>query len=211
MAKHKFVNDDLIKGENIMLELIRNFNDTEVKDAIKDAEKGLSNYLNIMDLFHTVDVKKDSCFQKIFKKFYQLNVARKSEVYLLEFFSFLQNHKCSAPEYTTTLKHFHKFGKVEYSFVSKLLATINPGLPVWDSNVRAVLGFKNPTGKNKIEKAGETYDELKRWYKKFLPSEEGCKWRKLFDKAHPESESKITPIKKIDFILWQLGAKIKKD
>jgi len=187
------------------MKLIRTFTDDEIETAIKDAKKGLNDYLTIMDLFHTVDVKSNSHFQRIFKNFYQLNVARKSEAFFFDFFSFLQNYKQNVPEYTTTLKHFYKFGKVEFSFVSKLLATIDPGLPIWDSNVRAVLGFINPKGKNKIEKAGVIYAELKEWYKKFIPSKEGDKWLKLFDKEYPNSN--INQIKKIDFILWQLGAK----
>jgi len=195
------------------MKLIRIFTDDEIEAAIKYAKNGVFDYLAIMDLFlnPNVEVKSNPIFQKKFKKFYQLNVARKSDAFLLDFFSFLQNNKCSAPEYITTLKHFYKFGKVEFSFVSKLLATIDPELPIMDSNVRSVLGFNYPTGKNKIEEAGVIYRELEEWYKKFIPSKEGVKWLKLFDKEYPCSKTKITSIKKIDFILWQLGAEINKE
>jgi len=45
----------------------------------------------------------------------------------------------------------------------------------------------------------------------FIPSEEGCKWINMFDGHYSDSKIAITKTKKIDFILWQLGAKIKKE
>jgi hypothetical protein len=44
-----------------------------------------------------------------------------------------------------TLRHLGKYGKLEASFASKLLATIDPNLPVWDKHVLRNTGLKAPS------------------------------------------------------------------
>jgi len=202
-----------------MLELIGDFSITKIKEAIRDAETGLIQYKEIMSLFRNTNVSKDISFQRKFKYFYKVN--RRNDKFYKAYFSFLELNKSSNPIFSDTLKHFYKIGKsgkngelvysLEFSFVSKLLATLNPDLPVWDSNVFICLGLRNPGNwlpkEKRIEKAKEIYNKLIEWYKCFLKSEKGCNWIKLFNEKYPDSD--ITPVKKIDFILWQRGARIK--
>jgi len=189
-----------------MLKLKRNISDIEVKTAIKKAEKGLKQYTQIMALFPKVDASKDISFQKEFRIFYRFMFLNNG--FISDYFSFLQEHKNNSPDFIDTLKYFQeKYDKFFYSYVSKMLATIDPNLPVWDSNVCSVFGFKNPNDllskEKKINKAKAIYRNLTEWYKNFMLSEEGCKWIKFFDEVYPDSN--ITAIKKIDLILWKLS------
>ena len=197
-----------------MIKLIRNFNDTEVKTAIRDVKDGLIKYKTIMELFRNTDVSKDISFQRKYKGFYRMRFFIDDSI--VTYFNFLEKYKNINPKPTfiNTLTYFFEVNnKFQYSFVSKLLATLDPELPVWDQNVLSLFGKKNPgnwlpKGK-KIEEANEIYNKLIEWYKHFLTNKEGCNWEKFFDGIHPNSN--ITPTKKVDFVLWQLGAKIKKN
>ena len=207
-----------------MLKLIRDFSITEIKEAIRNAKKGVNQYKYIMSSFLETDVSKDITFQRKFKGFYRIN--KRNDKFYKAYFSFLETCKSSKPVFSDTLEHFYKIGKpgknkklvysLEFSFVSKLLATLDDNLPVWDSNVFNCFGLRNPghwlPKKERIKEAQKIYNDLKEWYESFLKNEEGCKCEKYFDEIHPDSTitstKKITTIKKIDFILWQLGARI---
>ena len=90
-----------------------------------------------------------------------------------------------------------------------MLATIDPKLPVWDSNVRNLLNNKYKTNfkqsYKEISECVEAYNELCNWYKLFLKSPEASSLIAAFDTHFPKS--KISKIKKIDFIFWQTSIK----
>jgi hypothetical protein len=99
-----------------------------------------------------------------------------------------------------------KYGKLEASFASKLLATINPNLPVWDKHVLRNADLKDPAWckdwETRVKKADTVYQQLIKKYADFVHGEEGKRWIQLFDERYPKTN--ITPVKKIDFISWQL-------
>ena len=215
-----------------MLELIRNFSDTEIKIAIENAKDGLDTYNNIMEQFPNTIVSEDPSFQKTYKNFYKMQRFCSNE-FTDVYFSFLEKHKNSnsKPTFIDALKYLYDTGKrrkdgklvYEFSFVSKLLATLDPNLPVWDQNVLSKFGKKNPAiyipkAKRKdetieerkekaktrrIKKAEKIYNDLTEWYKYFIESYEGINWIKEFDDKYP-NYSNITSTKKIDLILWSL-------
>jgi len=65
--------------------------------------------------------------------------------------------------------------RIEASFSSKLVATINPELPVWDKEVLRNLKLKKPlpTDKDRLNKTKELYAAIKDWYANQLKTEEG--------------------------------------
>ena len=95
--------------------------------------------------------------------------------------------------------------QVEPSFSSKLIATINPELPVYDDLVvknldLGELGTRR--GIKRIEKAEEIYCELraKTYAITQLPFFDNLTCR--FDRKFPRC-THFTDIKKLDFFLWQ--------
>ena len=106
-------------------------------------------------------------------------------------------------------KLFESDKRKELSFASKMLATIDPKLPVWDSKVRKRINADGElrlksTHKN-IEECVEGYNAMQKWYVKFMKTPKAKDMIAEFD-AHFPNE-KITQIKKIDFIFWQTAAK----
>jgi hypothetical protein len=176
---------------------------TIIKEAIIKAKPGLEKYLNIMSMVKKVDVSKSVEFQKAFNGFYRMR--QRPPIYYERFFAFMEKNKDSSPSFDKTLRYIHEeSNRVEASFSSKLAATINPDLPIWDSVVLKNLDLKAPAYYriNRIEETIKVYEEIKNWYNNYLGTEEGKLVIDLFDQQYPNTG--ITDIKKVDFVLWQI-------
>ncbi len=94
-------------------------------------------------------------------------------------------------------------GRIEASFSSKLVATINPNKPIWDEFVLKNLGIKKPTtySKNRIEKTIEIYMGIEGFYANFMKSNECQALLVEFDSHFPNTN--LTQTKKVDLLLWQ--------
>lgn len=117
----------------------------------------------------------------------------------------MEKNKVNSPSFEETIRYIHKeLGRFEASFSSKLVATINPSLPIWDSIVLKNSGKKPPAynKKNRMEEIILLYDAIKNEYEKILEEEKGKKIIELFDNEYPNSG--ITDIKKVDFVFWQI-------
>lgn len=175
----------------------------QINKAIINAEPGLTKYLVIMDRFNRVDVSRDEHFQKLYNGFYR--VRQRKEDFYKKYFSFMEIGKKDNPSFEQTLRYFHEeLGRVEASFSSKLVATINPMMPVWDSIVLQNLKLKKPHtySGNRIAETVDLYNEIAMWYKEFTNSEEGKQILNLFNNKYPRIN--ITNVKKIDLVLWQM-------
>lgn len=171
--------------------------------ALLKVEPGLKKYTNILELLHSVDVSESVDFQKAYNGFYRMR--QRSEQFYSSYYSYMEKNKKSNPSFEQTLNYiYNELGRTEASFASKLVATINPNLPVWDSVVLNNLGLKSPTygGKNRRNKIIDIYRKIIDWYDSFLESEEGKMALELFDTHYPDTP--LTPLKKIDLIVWQI-------
>lgn len=172
--------------------------------------KGLDKYRCIMALYNdSFDLSKEDLFQKRFKGFYRMG--RRSEEYYKDYFRLFEQmregKKLTIGEVLNKLYLSEK--RKELSFASKMLATIDPKLPVWDSNVRNLLNNKYKTNfkqsYKEISECVAAYNQLCNWYKIFLKSPEAKVLILEFDAHFPNQ--KITIMKKIDFIFWQTSFK----
>ena len=106
------------------------------------------------------------------------------------------------------LKENMLINKLEFSFSTKLLHTVDDNYPIYDKHVAEYLknnenvdlyfNFKNP---NKIDYVIHDWKLLLEWYRKFLITDEAKEWINWFDKEFP-SFSYISKVKKIDFIIY---------
>ena len=168
-------------------------------------EIGLKKYQCIMNLFTACEnFNHDFYFQKKFKGFYRV---RRNQDFCDVYFKFLNDHKVNeAITFGETLKHIYdKMNRVEASFASKLVATVNPNLPVWDKEVLNSIGSELNKSyvidTDRIESCVEKYEAMKYWYNEKLASVEGEEFVEKFDNRYPNTN--LTNLKKIDLILWQ--------
>ena len=176
----------------------------KVKTAIENAKKGLEMYISIMELFPNVNVSRNKDFQSLYNGFYKIR--HDNQKFYNGYFSFMEEHRSNIPSFTETLNYLYKFGRLESSFASKLLATINPELPVWDKFILKHFGLEKPSTKMikeaRIIQANNVYEEIKRKYKEFLETDKSKNWINLFDEYYQNTN--LTSLKKIDLILWQM-------
>ena len=127
---------------------------------------GFYKYEKTLDLSNI----KSKIYQKNYISFYRL---RRDEDWIKQYFNFLEiyykKHQ-SGDNYcfkdilqdlynvpSKSRDGQYQF-KIEISFASKLLHTVNPDYPIWDSQVRKKLGISN--SKKTINDAVKAYDEL---------------------------------------------------
>ncbi len=180
------------------------FNSAEIDLAISKAKDWFVKYKNLMDDIYNTNISVDKDFQRKFNHFYKLR-QRNSDFYKM-YYDFLENNKTNKKiEFKEILEYFKiHLSRFEPSFSSKILSTINPDMPIWDSFVIKNIWFKAPsqTSKNRFNETIYLYEKMRYIYQIILKSEKGRDMINLFDLNIPNSW--ITDIKKIDFILWQL-------
>jgi len=176
----------------------------QIIKSLVDTKSALERYIKIMEMFRKVDVSTNYKFQASFIGFYNIQHSKFKE-FCSGYFSFMEKHKNSVPSFIDTLRYLYKFGRLEISFSSKLLATIDPGQPVWDRYILKFFNLKKPPRKRvygsemRIAHGNDAYEKLKQKYKAFIATDESKRWIQLFDMYFPICD--ITPIKKIDFII----------
>ena len=93
------------------------------------------------------------------------------------------------------------------AFASKLLATINPEHPIWDSQVLRFLDKKiedTPDRQEKIRRCVALYAQIEQEIGAFILTPQGQECIALFDRVFPDCKD-FSNFKKIDFYLWNLG------
>jgi len=124
----------------------------------------------------------------------------------------MEEYKDDELTFEFVLNHLHEKVKhvcddVEAVFASQLMSMINLGMPVLNSHVLKNLDVKldwHHDREERIERSIAAYEKICEWYDNHFESGEAEKWIKLFDKHHHEYKDKITDVKKIDLILWQI-------
>lgn len=174
--------------------------------AINSAKPGISKYLRLMQALYAVDVSQDSQFQTLYKGFYR--VRQKPHAWYAVYFGLMEQCKGRQHDFSSILHQLRdQIGNNAYepSFSSKLVATLDPWRPVWDEHVLQNTGHTPPsyTSPSKHSDAVEAYMSIIDWYEQFMRSEEARCWVSIFNEQIAEYY-KITDIKKVDFILWQL-------
>jgi hypothetical protein len=145
----------------------------QVDSALPRVSVGLGNYIWFQHEFRIRDVASDVEFQKRFGGFYQV---RRSSTWRAAFFQILERAKSSPVSFGKALTAVHEAtGRVEASFASKLVATLDPGQPVIDSVVLKNLGLKLPpvATADRFTQIQALHQRLADLYSEYLASESG--------------------------------------
>lgn len=166
----------------------------------------LSKYKMLIDKVHSlVDINDDEKFKKAFDGFYKV---RRNDAWRKEFFLYFNEIRLednlTFERIITDLNQRIK-DSVEPSFSSKMLATITPEKPIWDSRVLNILGLTRKWEKERtVENAIRIYDKICDWYDEYLKSDEARNIINMFDCYFPDYNT-ISDVKKIDYLLWCIG------
>ncbi len=173
----------------------------QINCALLRVEDGLNQYIALQNDLHEINVSTDRDYQKRFNSFYRV---RRNAAWQNHYYKLLQKHKSKGITFNDALRAMHKkTGMIEASFVSKLVATINPEYPVIDQFVLANAGLKLPYSgaRDRESKICGVYEELRRRIEAFLKTNNGKYLVRKFEDSYPDA--KITAIKMVDLVLWQ--------
>lgn len=172
--------------------------------------EGIELYSEIMNLFDQSDLNNpDDACRKAIDKFYIVRRMKKERK--LYFYGFFEENKHNKDlNFETCLRYIlEKTNRIETSFCSKMLHTINPMMPIFDKNVRLNLGICSvPSIKDKESQcniAVRIYKQLADKYHDYFQTQGYLEAIRLFDYYYPEYSDKISPVKKIDFFLWKFN------
>lgn len=140
-------------------------------------------------------------FQRICNGYYRI---RRNEAWRRCYYDLFREAKESALGFKQILTDLYRMtGSVEASFASKMLATLDPGKPIWDQYVLANLGLvlSGKTAEEKLLHAAELYTAIEKWYADYLATEEARANLQIFDRLLPDY-AWISDVKKTDCLLW---------
>ena len=175
----------------------------QAEQGLPSIVKGVEKYLFLQKKLFLCDVSLDEDFQKAYNGFYR--VRQRSAAFYRDYFLILEKCKTTPMAFHDVLSFLYTaHHRVEASFASKLIATVQPDQPVWDSIVLKNLNISAPSYacKQRLEKTVDTYQTLCKWYQQYLSTAEAQKIISIFDRYYPNLP--ITPTKKIDFTLWSI-------
>ena len=164
---------------------------------------GFDKYKQIMEMVRKTDVSSDPDFQRTFNGFYRV---RRNAEWRKTYYDLFETVKDSDPSFKSIIKTMYDAtGNIEASFSSKMLATINPDMPIWDRYVvqNLCLNMKGKTKVDQLKCAIDLYDQMRSWYADFLQTENGKDCIAEFDRTLP-GYVWMSDVKKIDFYLWSI-------
>lgn len=173
----------------------------------KELKTGMLKYKAIMDMVQDADVSHDKEFQKKYNGFYRMRQRPKEyyEMYYIYMQRCKKDKELCIDDIATYI--YNKTKRCELSFSSKLLATINPNMPVWDTIVAQNhfgISYTVYTPKkyaSRLEMIIDKYHEYTNAYLEYMNGEEAKMIVRLFDKVYPNMN--ITDVKKVDLVLWK--------
>ncbi len=164
---------------------------------------GFDKYKQIMETFRKTNVSSDLDFQRAFNAFYRV---RRNAEWRKTYYDLFETSKNGTPSFESIIRTMYEAtGNIEASFSSKMLATINPEMPIWDRYVvqNLCLEMRGKTKEDQLKCAVDLYNKMISWYEGFLQTKNGRDCIAEFDRILP-GYVWMSDVKKIDFYLWSI-------
>jgi hypothetical protein len=140
-------------------------------------------------------------FQRRYNGFYRV---RRGATWQVPYYRLMERSKTRRTTFAEALTSLAaESGRVEASFASKLVATLDPSQPIIDQHVLRNFGLRMPYAQeaNRLDKVIELHAELQRRYGRLLGSDVGRAICDRFRLRFPAAD--IGDLKRVDLVLWQ--------
>lgn len=178
--------------------------ETQIEEALPRIDKGLRSYCWLQNNFINCNVSIDREFQSRYNAFYRV---RRNAQWRKKYFSLMESTKTTHGVNFEYALHwlFKSTGNFEASFASKLVATLNPDVPVIDRFVLANMDLRlpYPHEDNRERKIIAVYNELVTRFSELMNTPSIKVLYSRFDQYYPHNIN-ISNLKKVDLVLWQL-------
>lgn len=165
-------------------------------------EDGLRKYCWLQANVEECDVSTDYVFQTRFNDFYKV---RRAAQWRHRYYKLMQASKGNGITFATALYELRdQTGRLEASFASKLVATLDATKPVIDRFVLNNFGLHLPdySMSNREARTIDLYEKLCSSYAAMMGSPVRDMICDQFRERYPWAD--ITDLKKIDLVLWQM-------
>ncbi len=168
-------------------------------------EAGLAQYQWLQRQFNAdSNAHNDPTFRRRFNHFYRV---RRNTAWQGSYFAIMGRARREALQFTAVLDELRQAtNRLEASFASKLIATLNPSLPVIDKFVLRNVGLSLPgqTVPNRDAAIVRLHSALQASFGAFLQSEDGQYLIRKFRRQYPDAG--VTEVKMLDLVLWKTRA-----
>jgi len=182
-----------------------NLTKAQIDAALPNVAEGLNQYVWLQANRDERGLRSNPLFRRRFNHFYR--VRRKKE-WQDKFYELLERLRGTAAGFPEVFDVLYKAtGRYEASFASKLLATLDPHMPVIDSIVLRNLNLRLPAAnsKDRMGRIRQLHSRLLSCFSDYLATENGQYLVKRFRKTYVGTE--VTEIKMLDLVLWQTRPK----
>jgi hypothetical protein len=173
-----------------------------IEKALPLAAAGLKKYCWLQTALAEADVAHDREFQTRFNGFYRV---RRNAAWQSAFYGLLQKNKSKRQSFADVLYALHAVtGRAEASFASKLVASVNPNMPVIDAFVLKNLGLRLPRVgpiELRLARIVELHDLIRQIFSDYLASDIGRHLVARFEESYPDRH--VTRVKMLDLVLWK--------
>lgn len=171
---------------------------------LRARQRDLRKYNQTIVDLHRTDVSKDITYQRNFNGLYGV---RRNQDWRTIYFALLEGHKFETEIcFREILGSLHgATGRIEASFASKLIATVNPMKGVYDSFVRINFDLPARSGSSpaRIEALCEDYIVIDHTLTAMCGHQVFPDLRRTFDDQFPEFTN-FSDVKVLDLMVWQM-------
>lgn len=174
----------------------------DIDKTLVKMEKLLRKYCWIQEQVKRCDITRNVEFQKMYNGFYKVRRNAEWRRHYYELMEMAKNRLLGFGEVLRELKSLT--GRLEASFASKLIATLDPSTPVIDKFVLGKFSLKLPYSykKDRESEINLIYSQLSQKYEELMIQPISNIIREKFDRVYPWA--KVTDLKKVDLVLWQI-------
>lgn len=176
---------------------------SSIFDALRRRHADLVRYAYTIRSLRSLNVLYDQAYQRTFNGLYMV---RRNGQWRAHFYELLETQKSEQNvSFKAMLSELHaRTGRVEASFASKLLATIDPEFPVYDSFIRKNLGLPNRAAGNsdRARLLEQDYIFIQEHSERQRKTQAFRELRETFDEKFPEFRF-FSDTKVLDLFIWQ--------
>lgn len=176
----------------------------EAREALESIRSRVEQYAWLLRALEERNVAENRHFRRAYLSHFKLR--QKDRDYLRFCFDWLERSKRRCVTFEGVLLELYRgFGVLDPATASKLASTVDPRLPVWDTQILGSMGIRPwslERDRRRLERTLEAYDRLRGWYDRYLHSRDGRMAVQVFDQVYPETG--FSQLKKADFVIWSI-------
>lgn len=173
-----------------------------------------SVYVYLKEQFDQSNVTNNYVFQFLYRSFYRLDNAGLTPEFKTKYFRIMENNRnASTFDVRSILEELYSIpnrkgqNTIQFSFVTKMLNTINDNYPIYDNEVKKVVGFKSPSNtmntQHRIEEYLNQITYINTVYRTILSAANDFTALDRFNQRFQNVQ--MSQVKKLDFIMWSAG------